>query len=74
MVRHLTLLKLADEPLGRSCTPILHLLLLVRICPTGVVKASLSWHKLALLAIAAGCYCGFGFTLCLIVGGNAPGE
>jgi formate/nitrite transporter FocA (FNT family) len=26
----------------------------------------------ALLAIVAGMYCGFGFTLCLIVGGNAP--
>jgi formate/nitrite transporter FocA (FNT family) len=44
----------------------------VYACPSGVVKASFSWHKLALLAIAAGCYCGFGFTLCLIVGGNAP--
>lgn len=30
------------------------------------------WTKVALLSIIAGTYCGFGFTLCLIVGGNAP--
>jgi hypothetical protein len=39
---------------------------------TGEEKAKFHWTKVALLAIVAGTYCGFGFTLCLIVGGNAP--
>lgn len=33
----------------------------------GEEKARFHWLKFALLAIAAGCYCGFGFTLCLLV-------
>jgi formate/nitrite transporter FocA (FNT family) len=38
----------------------------------GEEKAKFHWTKVALLSIVAGTYCGFGFTLCLIVGGNAP--
>lgn len=38
----------------------------------GEEKAMFHWTKVALLSIIAGTYCGFGFTLCLIVGGNAP--
>lgn len=33
----------------------------------GAEKAKFHWLKFALLAIGAGCYCGFGFTLCLLV-------
>jgi formate/nitrite transporter FocA (FNT family) len=38
----------------------------------GEEKAKFHWTKVALLAIIAGMYCGFGFTLCVIIGGNAP--
>ena len=38
----------------------------------GEEKAKFHWSKVALLGIVAGCYVGFGFTLCLLVGGNAP--
>jgi formate/nitrite transporter FocA (FNT family) len=44
----------------------------VHVALTGEEKAKFHWTKVALLAIVAGMYCGFGFTLCLIVGGNAP--
>jgi len=37
----------------------------------GEEMAKFHWTKVALLAIIAGMCCGFGFTLCLIVGGNA---
>jgi hypothetical protein len=39
---------------------------------TGEEKAKFHWSKVALLSIQAGMYVGFGFTLCLLVGGNAP--
>jgi hypothetical protein len=36
----------------------------------GEEKAEFGWLKLCTLCIIAGCYVGFGFTLCLMVGGN----
>jgi hypothetical protein len=30
----------------------------------------MSWLQLVVLATIAGCYVGFGFTICLMVGGN----
>jgi hypothetical protein len=36
----------------------------------GLEKAKFGWLKLLMLSTVAGCYVGFGFTLCLLVGGN----
>jgi formate/nitrite transporter FocA (FNT family) len=38
----------------------------------GEEKAKFGWLKFTLLSIIAGCYVSFGFTLCLLVGGNLP--
>ncbi len=40
----------------------------------GEEKSKFSLFKLMLLCTVAGCYVGFGYTLCLIVGGNTPKE
>jgi formate/nitrite transporter FocA (FNT family) len=45
---------------------------LLLLCAAGEEKAKFHWTKVALLAIIAGMYCGFGFTLCVLIGGNAP--
>jgi hypothetical protein len=50
----------------------MHKFLIPFTCTAGEEKAKFHWTKVALLSIIAGTYCGFGFTLCLIVGGNAP--
>lgn len=36
----------------------------------GEEKASHDALKMAVLSVVAGCYVGFGFSLCLLVGGN----
>ncbi|KAI8470801.1 MAG: Formate/nitrite transporter-domain-containing protein [Monoraphidium minutum] len=36
----------------------------------GEDKARMGWLKLLVLTVLAGCYIGFGFSLCLVVGGN----
>ncbi|GBF89071.1 transporter yrhG [Raphidocelis subcapitata] len=36
----------------------------------GEEKAQFGWLKLLVLSVIAGCYVGFGFTICLMVGGN----
>jgi formate/nitrite transporter FocA (FNT family) len=50
------------------------LLRVQEIAHHGEEKAKFHWSKLALLGMIAGCYCGFGFSLCLLVGGNMPRE
>ncbi|KXZ54820.1 hypothetical protein GPECTOR_4g891 [Gonium pectorale] len=42
----------------------------------GEEKSKFPWYKIWVLSIIAGCYVGFGYTTCLIIGGNlvqAPG-
>ena len=36
----------------------------------GEEKARFGWLKLLVLSVVAGCYVGFGYTICLMVGGN----
>jgi hypothetical protein len=43
----------------RLACPLQHIL--------GEEKARLGWLKLAMLTVIAGCYVGFGFSICLLV-------
>jgi formate/nitrite transporter FocA (FNT family) len=36
----------------------------------GEEKAKFQWYKMLMLTVIAGCYVGFGYTLCLQVGGT----
>ncbi|GBF98659.1 formate nitrite transporter [Raphidocelis subcapitata] len=40
----------------------------------GEVKSKMSWLQLIVLTTIAGCYVGFGFTICLMVGGNVGAD
>lgn len=53
-----------------DCIQTAPILTLPAITPTGEEKAAHGWLKMLMLTVIAGCYVGFGFSLCLLVGGN----